>query len=352
MALKLPFLKRDSGVFGLDIGTSAVKAVQLRGNTGNWALSALGVAPVSRDAISEGTIKEPAVVVEAIRHAVTSAGIQAKSAVIAVAGRELIIKTVRIPEVPPKELDDAVHLEAEHHIPFAIEEVFLDYQIVGRREAMMDLILVAAKKSKIIEYMGVVEEAGLEALVVDVDGFAMGNQYELNHPGATETVALIDIGASTMKTNVLRGGISIFARDIAFGGNNYTQAIAQHLGIDAARAETAKVGRDTSVEWDSFIPALETVSRELALEAQRTFDYLASTGDSEHIGKVVLAGGCSQLPGLSDYLSSTWGAPVTLAKPLERVAVGPEHADLVAELGPALTVAVGLALRQPGDKDA
>jgi len=344
----IPFLRRTSDTFGLDIGSSAVKVVQLQGSS----LVALGLASLPPDAIAEGTIKDPPSVVDAIKDAVGRAAVGSKEAAIGVSGRELIIKKVQIPEVPMKELRDAVQLEAEHHIPFAIDEVFLDYHVVGRHDGAMDLIVVAVKKSKVVEYVGVVEEAGLNAMVVDVDGFALGNQFELNQQNERgEAVALIDIGATIMKTNVLRGGTPIFARDIPFGGNNYTHAIAQHLKIPFDQAESAKLGRDVGVSWESLVPALESVSRELSLEVQRTFDYFASTADSERIGKIVLAGGCAQLPGLTDYLSSTWGIPVELAQPFARIDVSSGYSEVVGAAGPSLAVAVGLALRQPGDKN-
>ena len=207
------------------------------------------------------------------------------------------------------------------------------------------------KKSKVLEYAAVVEQAGLRPSIVDVDSFALGNQFELNYPDDRhEAVALIDIGASFMKTNVVRGGSTIFARDIPFGGNNYTQAIAQQLKVPFEQAEAAKLGRDVGVRWEAVVPALEAVSRELSLEVQRTFDYFASTAESERIGRIVLAGGCSLLPGLNDYLSSNWGIPVELARPFERIEVDPQYTEDVNAAGPALAVAVGLALRRPGDK--
>src|SRR6266849_10785682 len=235
--LKMPFRRRSRQSFGLDIGTSAVKVVQLQESEGGWTLTALGSAALLPDAIADGVIKDGPAVVAAIKEAVAKAGVTSRDAAIAVAGRELITKKVQLPEVPPKELRDAVQLEAEHHIPFAIDEVFLDYHVVGRHDGAMDLILVAVKKSKVVEYVGGVEEAGLNAVVVDVDGFALGNQFELNQAHERgEAVALIDIGASIMKTNVLRGATPIFARDIPFGGNNYTHAIAQHLKIPFEQA--------------------------------------------------------------------------------------------------------------------
>lgn len=343
--------RRSAEIFGLDIGSAVVKAVQLR-QDGGWRLTSLGTATLPPDAIAEGTIKDPPTVVEAIRTAVSKAGARGRDATIAISGRELIIKKVQIPEVPPKEVQGVVQLEAEHHIPFAIDEVFLDYQTVGKHGNALDLLLVAVKKSKVLEYAAVVEEAGYTPAIVDVDGFALGNQFELNFPDEREAVALIDIGASIMKTNVVRRGSTIFARDIPFGGNNYTQAIAQQLRIPFEQAEAAKLGKDVGVRWDAIVPALEAISRELSLEVQRTFDYFASTAESERIGKIVLAGGCAQLPGLNDYLASNWGIPVELARPFERITVEPKYAAEANALGPGLAVAVGLALRRPGDKAA
>ena len=347
----MAFFRKASDVFGLDIGSSAVKALKLKETGGTYRIEALGIAPLPPDAIADGSIKDSGTVANAIRSAVAKAGVSGKETVIAICGRELIIKKIQIPEVPPRDVHDVVQLEAEHHIPFAIDEVFLDYHGVGKHDSLLDLILVAVKKSKVLEYAAVVEQAGLRPSIVDVDSFALGNQFELNYPDDRhEAVALIDIGASFMKTNVVRGGSTIFARDIPFGGNNYTQAIAQQLKVPFEQAEAAKLGRDVGVRWEAVVPALEAVSRELSLEVQRTFDYFASTAESERIGRIVLAGGCSLLPGLNDYLSSNWGIPVELARPFERIEVDPQYTEDVNAAGPALAVAVGLALRRPGDK--
>jgi len=353
MLSKLKLGRKHSQMFGLDIGSSAVKAIQLRTtDSGGVALSALGIVTLPQDAISDGTVKDAAIVSSAIKEAVEKAGITGTDAAISICGRELIIKKVQIPSVPAKELPDAVQLEAEHHIPFAIDEVFIDYHVVGEHGGNLDLILVAVKKSKVMEYVTVVAEAGFNPVVVDVDSFALSNSFEVNggDDGGDDAVALIDIGASFMKTNVMRNGASIFARDIAFGGNQYTQAIATRLGVDFERAEKAKLGRDPKVEWQSLSPAVEEISHELSLEVQRTFDYFASTAESERIGKIILSGGCAQVPGLTDYLASNWGIPVELARPFERITVADDNAEEVGTAGAALAVAVGLGLRKAGDK--
>jgi type IV pilus assembly protein PilM len=258
-----------------------------------------------------------------------------------------------MPKVSARELADAIALEAEHHIPFAIEEVFIDHQVVGETASSMSVLLVATKKVKVLEYVAVVEEAGFEASIVDLDAFAIQNQYELNTPDhGSEAIALIDIGASVMKTNVIQNGASIFARDVPFGGNNYTDAIAQRLGLPADRAELAKRGHDVGIAWDDVVPALEAVSRELSLEIQRTFDYFASTADSERIAKIVLSGGGARLAGIDDFLASSWGVPVELARPLAVVDRDPAQFNDEELRGTecVLAVAVGLGLRTPGDK--
>jgi len=346
---RMPFTRKP--LFGLDIGSSAVKVVQLREASGGWTLTALASVPLPADVIGEGMIKDPPAVVEAIKAAVAKAGVTSRVVAIGVSGRELITKKVQLPEVPPKELRDAIQLEAEHHIPFALDEVFLDHHVVSRQDGIMDLILVAVKKSKVIEYAAVVEEAGLKPVVVDVDAFALANQFEVNHPkDPGEAVALIDMGAAVMKTNVVKGGESIFARDIAFGGNQYTQAIADRLHTSFEQAERAKLGEKTDIAWDAIVPVLESVSRDLSLEVRRTFDYFGSTAEAERIGRIVISGGAARLPGITEYLSSTWGIPVEIGNPLERIDVKSELAEQAGAAGPALAVAVGLALRKPGDR--
>src|SRR4026208_2070057 len=336
-------LGRKPTTFGLDIGTSAIKVVELAQSKGGLALKTYATVPLPRDVIAEGTIREPQVVTDAIKECVEKAGISGTSAVISVSGREAIVKRVPLPTATPQERGDAIQLEAEHHIPFAIDDVFLDYQVVSQSANAMSVVLVATKKVKVLEYVAAVEAAGMDAVVVDLDAFAVQNQFELSSPGeATDAVALIDIGASVMKTNVIHGGACICARDVPGGGNTSRDPSARRLKVATEVAEAARRGREVGVNWDNLVPALEAVSRELSLEVQRTFDYFASPAESERIG----------LTGLDGFLGSSWGVPVELARPFQ----GIEHdaaqfADEDPEqIGPVLAVAVGAALRRPGGK--
>src|SRR2546427_7388446 len=171
----MALFRKSPEIFGLDIGSSAVKVIHLKESGGSYTLTAFGLAPLPPDAIADGTIKDPRTVVEAIRSAVSRAGLKGSSCAIAVCGRELIIKKVQIPEVPAREVGDVVQLEAEHHVPFAIDEVFLDYQSIGQHNGVLDLILVAVKKSKVLEYAAVVEEAGLVPASLAAGRCAPGN---------------------------------------------------------------------------------------------------------------------------------------------------------------------------------
>src|SRR5437660_979803 len=232
----MAFFRKAADIFALDIGSSSVKALQLREAGGSYRLTALGTASLPPEAIADGSIKDAPTVIEAIRSSVSKSGIKAKETAIAISGRELIIKKVQIPEVPPRDVHPVVQLEAEHHIPFAIDEVFLDYHTVGQHGGVMDLILVAVKKSKVLEYASVVSEAGFTPSIVDVDGFALANQFELNFPEERgEAVALIDIGASTMQTNVVRAGARRRRGTRAQAAGRQGQVIRINLAPEAKR---------------------------------------------------------------------------------------------------------------------
>jgi len=346
-------LGKKVATFGLDIGSSSVKAVSLVPGKAGYALRSFAMVDLPREAISEGSIKRPEAVIEAIRECVREAGVEGALAVISISGRDSIVKRVPLPKVSAQELSDAIYLEAEHHIPFAIDDVFLDYQVVGESANSMSVLLVATKKGKVLEYVSVVERARVGVGIVDLDVFAIQNQYERNTSAdGGEAVALIDIGASVMKTNVVHGGSSIFARDVPFGGNSYTDAIAERLGISVDRAEAAKHGHEVGIQYGDLAPALEAVSRELSLEVQRTFDYFASTAESERIAKIVLSGGGAKLAGIEDFLASSWGVPVELARPLAAIHCDPARwsEEKLRGADCQLAVAVGLGLRRPGDK--
>ena len=257
--------RKQSESFGLDIGSSAVKVVQIRESGNARTLTGFGMVSLPNETITDGAINDPGTVADAIKEAVGRAGVKATDATISICGRELIIKKIQIPEVPTAEIDDVVRLEAEHHIPFAIDEVFIDHHVVGEHGGAMRPHSRCREEGEGRRVHDRRRGGGIQSVIVDVDGFALGNQFEANFAGEDdEAVALIDIGASIMKTNVIRAGASIFARDIPFGGNNYTQAIAQRLNISFEQAEAAKLGKDAASSGKPGAAAGGGVARPLA----------------------------------------------------------------------------------------
>ena len=337
--------RRTGQAFGLDIGASSVKVLELhRGAT--YAVARCAVTPVPTGAVVEGSIHEPAAVTEAIRQAVSMAGIKRTEAVIGLCGRGLIVKKVQIPEVPPRDLPDAVRIEAEQEIPFPIDEVALAFYVIGQQNRLLDLALVAVRKSKVMEYRTVVTDAGLDPVVVDVDGLALGNQLKLyGRPGVS---AVVDIGATMTKVSVVRGGLAQLVRDLPSGGHACTTAIAARLGASTDTAEAIKINPGHAP--DAVAQACEAMAHTLGLEIQRTLDYFAASGPSpERVIGIVLAGGGAKLVGLPEQLASMLGLPVEVARPAAGLAVDPACAATVAEAGPALALVLGLSLRRPGD---
>ena len=347
-------LGKKQATFGLDIGSSSVKVVELAEGRGGFILEAFARVPLPRDVIADGAIREPGIVAQAVKEALDKAGIKGRSAVISVSGREAITKRVPLPKVGAKELADAIVLEAEHHIPFAVDDVFLDYQVVGESSNTMDVMVVAVKKVKVLEYVAAVEDAGIEPLVVDLDAFAIQNQYEFNNPGdGGEAVALIDIGASIMKTNVIRGGLSIFARDVPFGGHHYTEAIAQRLNIPSKRRKRPsteerprELGRHGARPGGGLARAVSRGAADLRLlrlhhrvradRQDRALRRLRATRRARRVSLLVVGHTRRALPALP-------GAPGRLRR---------FPATELERMGPTLAVAVGLGLRRPGDKPA
>jgi type IV pilus assembly protein PilM len=352
---RLP-VRRVPAAFGLDIGSTAVKVLELRPTGSSPAVARCARIPLAAGAVAEGTIRDAAAAAAAIRRAVDAAGITTRRAAVGVCGRELIVKKLQIPRVPARELADAIRIEAEHQIPFAVEEVFLGYQITAQRNRLVDLTLVAAKKAKIMEYHAAVSAAGLVPVVVDVDGFALGNQHELGagsegSPEATAgAVALVDIGATMTKIAIVGRRLTHFVRDVPLGGDRYTRAIATRLGVAVDEAEALKIGVATSPDPELVAQVCAGISRDLGREIQRALDYHAESDVSvPPAARVSLVGGGAALGGLDQSLASFLGLPVAVADPFAGLAVDAACAGVIAGDGLSLALALGLALRRSGD---
>ena len=344
--------KKRPEVVGLDIGTSAVKVVELRPNGSAYGLGGFGIAHVPAGAIQGGEVKQSDAVQHAIRQALVQGGVQATEAVIGVSGGSVIAKRVNLPKMSERELGESIRWEAEQHIPFDIDDVNIDFQILRQDGPQLEVMLVAVKKGKVQSYAEVVEACGLNVVVVDVDVFALETQYQHNEPGqGNEVVALVNIGHETTNTNILQGGMNVYARDIFVGGRQYAATIAQRFDLAPAEAEAIVRGEQGSVSWVEVQPVLDLVSQEIGQELQRTLDYFGTTAEHERIQRIHLSGGCALIPGLQEFLAGQWGIEVIRANPFKRVDVGTgTDASMVEKLAPLASVATGLAMRYPDDR--
>jgi type IV pilus assembly protein PilM len=346
------------GLVGVDIGSSAVKAVELKpgGRGGEFHLVKLGLEPLPPEAIVDGAIMDSGAVIDAIQRLFSANKIKTNEVATSVSGNAVIVKKISLPQMTQEELAESIHWEAEQYIPFDIQDVALDYELVegSGSGGNMDVMLIAVKKDKISDYTSAISQAGKTASVVDVDVFALQNAYEVNYgidPG--RVVALLNVGASIMNINIVKGGTSIFNRDIAVGGNQYTDAIQKELNLSFEQAENLKKGaRVEGAARENLGPILQAVSENIALEIQKTFDFFKATSSEDRIDRIFLSGGTSKVQGLQDLLSDRFEAGVEIMNPFNNVIYNPREfdPDFISEIGPSAAIAVGLAVRKVADR--
>ena len=350
---------KKSGLVGVDIGSSAIKAVELRvGGKGRdeYQLLNIGIEPLPSEAIVDGAIMDSGAVIDAIQRVFQDNRIKTTEVSTGVSGNAVIVKKISLPQMSAEELAESIHWEAEQYIPFDIQDVSLDYEVIegGGAGGNMDVLLVAVKKDKISEYTSAITQAGRSTAIVDVDVFALQNCYEMNYgvdPG--RVVALLNIGASIMNVNVVKGSVSVFNRDIGAGGNQYTDSIQKDLNLSFEQAEALKKGGQVDgVSQDSLRPILQAVSENIAMEIQKTFDFFRATSQEDRIDQIYLSGGTAKVHGLRELLAERFGAPVELLNPFLNVRYSEKefNPEVLEEIGPAAAIAVGLAGRRVGDR--
>jgi type IV pilus assembly protein PilM len=350
--------RRARALVGLDIGSSAVKAVELKAVGKGYKVSAFGSESVPPDSIVDGAIIDGGAVADAIRRLFEGRGIKTKQVVASLSGNAVIVKKISLPVMTEAELAESIYWEAEQYIPFDIQDVNLDYQIVDNGassgKGTMDVLLVAAKKEKIADYTGVIAQAGRTATVVDVDAFALQNAYEANYGvEADAVVVLLNAGASATNINILNGDQSVFTRDLSIGGNAYTEALQKELNLPFDLADQLKRGITVEgVTFEDARPVLRAVSENVMLEIQKTFDFFKATAASDRIDRIMLSGGASRAEGFTEMLTHRFEAPIEALDPFKRVAFDTKkfQVESAADVAPTVAVAVGLALRRAGDR--
>jgi len=334
---------------GLDIGSASIKAVELKQTKAGYELVSFGTEHLAPDTVVDGAIMDAPQVANAISKIFDAQRVKTKNVATSVSGHSVIVKRVPLPLMTEEELYDRIPSEASQHIPFDIADVNLSYQLLESMDSQMDVLLVAVKKDKILNHTNVLAQAGKTPVVVDIDAFALQNCFEVNYePDAGQTVALLNIGASVMNINIVRGGVPLFTRDVSVGGNQYTDALQKELDLSFEDAERLKKGDSLpSVTDEQKQQILRSVSDILTLEIQKTFDFFRATASGENIQRIVVAGGTARVPGLVDLLREEFAMPVEELNPFRRVQVNPgRHSDdQIRDMSPRLAIAVGLALR-------
>ena len=352
-------LGKSKAVVGLDIGSSTVKAVELKLVGKGFKVTAFAIEPIPPDSIVDGAIIDGTAVADAIRRLFENKAFKSKDVAASLSGNAVIVKKISLPVMTAAELAESILWEAEQYIPFDIQDVNLDYQILDAgtgedAKGTMDVLLVAAKKEKIADYTGVISQAGRVPVVVDVDAFALQNAYEANYGlEAGQVVVLINAGASAININIVTGDQSVFTRDISMGGNSYTEAVQKELNLPFDAAEQLKRGQPVDgSSFEDVKPVLHAMTENVLLEIQKTFDFFKASASSDRVDRIVLSGGASRVDGFAQALQERFGTSVESFDPFRKIAFEPQKFGVVDPdtAIPTAAVAVGLALRRVGDR--
>lgn len=343
---------------GLDIGSSSVKLVQLKVGRKGITLQNFGIQPLPPQTIVDGAVMNHGAVVDAIRELARRIHLRGKDVCLAVAGNSVIIKRITIPHMDGAALDEQMEWEVQQNIPFSREDVSVDHTVLVEQtpEGQMDVLLVAAKREVVEQYLHVIRDAGMNPVVVDAAAFAVQNAIEASvgfAPG--ETVAIINIGASTSTISIVADGSPVFNREVGSGGNTYTEAIQQRLAVSMDGAEAYKVGGAASASAD-VVPQevhriLAQVSEQVSGEFQRSIDFYMNDAVDGNLARIYLTGGSALVPQLPKAIQDRSRIPVHILDPFQRCTVDPKRFDVdyLKTHAPLAAVAFGLALRKQGD---
>jgi type IV pilus assembly protein PilM len=344
------FLSRQKPLVGLDIGSSSVKAVELRKIKKGYEVVHAAIEPLATDTVVDGAIMDALSVSDSISRIFNEQKIKTRFVATSVSGHSVIVKKISLPLMSEEELEESIQWEAEQHIPFDIQDVNLDYQILNPASpaSTTDVLLVAVKKDKILNHTNVITQAGRSPLVVDIDAFAVQNAFDVNYTLASNTtVALLNVGASIMNIVVTKGGTPQFTRDVSSGGNQYTDVLQKELNLSFEEAEQIKMGKTIEGVPSESVPSLlQSISEVLLLEIQKTFDFFRATSIGDQIQRIYVSGGCAKVLGLLDLLQAKFNIPVEMLDPFRSLTFSKGlNQEKLEEIAPSMAVAVGLALR-------
>ena len=344
--------KSQTPLIGVDISSTAVKLLQLSRSGNRYRVDHYAVEPLPPNAVVEKNIVEVEAVGEAIRRAVNRSGTKARGAAAAVSGSAVITKSIPMPaELDENDLEAQVEFEAVNYIPYPIEEVNLDFEVLGpmpNNPEMVQVLLAASRSENVELRESALELGGLAAKVMDVEAFAVENAFALivgELPvGRDGVVALVDIGATMTTLNVLRGGRSLYSREQLFGGKQLTDEVMRRYGLTYEEAGQAK--RQGGLPETYEVEVLEPFKEATVQQISRLLQFFYAGSEFNRVDQVVLAGGCASIVGLPEMVEEQLGVPTLVANPLAQMTLGPRvQAHALAQDAPALMIATGLALR-------
>jgi type IV pilus assembly protein PilM len=348
------FRHRNRPLLGLDITTSSVKLIELGRSGDQYRVESYSAEPTPQNAINEKAVVDPGSVGEAIRRAVKRSGARSRECAIAISGDAAITKVIQLPaNLSENDLEGQVELQADQYIPFPMEEVSYDYEVLGISEQdpdMADVLLVATRTENVEQRQAAVESAGLKARIVDVEAFALENacrllRHQMPNGGASHNVAVIDFGASSTTFSVLRDLRVIYTRDFAFGGQQLTEEIMRTYGLSVEDAGRAKKegGLPSNYEPEVLDPFIDDMTQQVSRSLQF---FLASGGGREQPEQILVCGGCANIPGVADVIGSRVGIPTEIGNPLGEMRLSSRARSAgVMKDATALLTACGLALR-------
>jgi type IV pilus assembly protein PilM len=351
----LPDRKRT---VGLDIGSSSIKLVEVLDTSEGYLLNNYSQVPLEKGIIIEGVIQDAGVLSDRIRGLFKISGCKTKRVVTSLPGHKVISKKATFPTLEADDLRQLINDEAGNYLPFDdVKDVSFDFQILGESEGnpgQMDVVLVAAKKDIVQSYMDVIQKAGLKPVIMDVDPFALETMYDANYSYEEhDVVVLVNIGSSITNINVLKGGQSIFTRDVSMGGQSITDGIQEKTGVPFEEAERIKI--EAAKEGDRPAGGAQVNPLEFAeplfMEIERSIDYFRSTHGGEYIKDVILSGGSAKIGGIVDVLTQRLGIDAQIVNPFQNIAYNKKVFDPVTieDIGPVAALGIGLALRRVDD---
>jgi type IV pilus assembly protein PilM len=349
------FGKKDHLV-GLDIGSRAIKAGEVAETKKGPTLEKFGMIEIQPGIIEDGSIKDPEPVADAIRQLFKTYNIKENNVAISIGGYSVIVKKINVQTMTEEQLQETIHFEAEQYIPFDISDVNLDFQILGENEQnpnQMSVLLVAAKKEMIDDYINLTQLAGLNPCIIDVDAFALQNIFEHSYDLQDENVALIDIGASKTSLNILKGSTSVFMRDVSLGCGQINQKIASLVDCTAEEAEQLKFGEESEkLSPEDLSGIVSSVVADWCTEIRRALDFFYSTYPDDQIKKIVLSGGGGNIKEFRQLLAVETSAEVQTINPFESLHVDDDRFDMkyLERIAPQASICLGLALRKVDDK--